>query len=48
MEKYFMRSYTIKNVEHIVYDNPTEVPIGFAVLDNWKRAEIGDWVLADD
>lgn len=48
MEKYFMRSYTIKNVEHIVYDNPTEVPIGFAILDNWKKAEIGDWVLADD
>ena len=36
-----MRSYTIKKIEH-------HVPQDLVYLKDWRQAEIGDWVLADD
>ena len=43
-----MRTYTIKNVEHPVYEDLSELPEGLIYLKDWKKAQIGDWVLADD
>ena len=43
-----MRSYTIKKINHKVYDDVTEVPDDLVVQPNWKVGEIGDWVLCDD
>ena len=43
-----MRSYAIKGVDHIVYDDLTEVPSDIYFLDDWRNAELGDWVLTDD
>ena len=43
-----MRSYTISKVDHVVYDDVTELPDGFNYSSNWREAEIGDWVQADD
>ena len=43
-----MRTYTIKNVEHPVYEDLSELPEGLVYLKDWKKAQIGDWVLADD
>jgi len=43
-----VRSYTIKGKENIVYDDLSEVPIGMEFLDDWRRGNIGDWVLTDD
>jgi len=43
-----MRSYTISKVDHVVYDDVTELPDGFNYSSNWREADIGDWVQADD
>tara|TARA_R100000353_G_scaffold6021_2_gene8195 strand:- start:4107 stop:4823 length:717 start_codon:yes stop_codon:yes gene_type:complete len=43
-----MRSYTVKKIEHKVYDDPTEVPDDVIIQPDWKVSEIGDWVLCDD
>ena len=43
-----MRTYTIKKVEHKVYEDLSEIPVGIQYLKDWRQAEIGDWVLADD
>ena len=43
-----MRTYTIKKVKHKVYESLEELPHGLVYLKDWRKAEIGDWVLADD
>ena len=43
-----MRSYYIRNVEHKVYDDVSEVPKDLKYLKDWRKAELLDWVLADD
>ena len=43
-----MRSYTISKINHVVYDDVTELPDGFNYSSNWREADIGDWVQADD
>ena len=43
-----MRSYAIKGIDHIVYDDLTEVPSSIYFLDNWRDADLGDWVFTDD
>ena len=43
-----MRTYTIKKVEHKVYEDLDELPVGLVYLKDWRVAEIGDWILADD
>tara|TARA_R110000765_G_scaffold167256_2_gene272178 strand:- start:60 stop:803 length:744 start_codon:yes stop_codon:yes gene_type:complete len=45
-----MREYRINKIPYIVYDSVNEIPpnIRSRIIDNWKTAEIGDWVTADD
>lgn len=43
-----MRAYSIRGVDHYIYEDSSEIPLGLEVLDNWRSADIGDWVLADD
>jgi len=43
-----MRSYTIKDKEHHVYDLESELPKGLMIVPDWKNARDGDWVRADD
>ena len=43
-----MRSYTIKKIEHPVYEDLDEIPTDLVYLKDWRQAELGDWVLADD
>ena len=48
MEICTMRSYAIKGIDHVVYDDLTEVPSSIYFLDDWRNADLGDWVLTDD
>ena len=48
MESCTMRSYAIKGIDHVIYDDLTEVPSSIYFLDDWRNAELGDWVLTDD
>ena len=43
-----MRNYSIKGIEHTVYDYSNELPANFVYKDNWREGQVGDWVLADD
>ena len=43
-----MRSYKVKNIKHIVYDSKEETPPNIKIINNWRKANVGDWVLADD
>lgn len=43
-----MREYKVSTQMHIVYDEIDEVPSNLTVLQDWRVAAIGDWVLADD
>lgn len=43
-----MRVYTIKGKDHYVYEDDSEIPKGVDIEDDWKEAEIGDWVRASD
>lgn len=43
-----MRRYTIKKVDHIVYDSLAECPEDLQVRNDWKKSNIGDWIQADD
>ena len=45
---YAVRSYTIKKIEHKVYEDLDELPAELVYLKDWRLAEVGDWVLADD
>ena len=43
-----MRTYSIKKIEHHVYEDLLELPEDIKYLSDWRKGEIGDWVLADD
>ncbi|MBC8304027.1 MAG: terminase small subunit [Pelagibacterales bacterium] len=45
-----MREYKINNVKRPVYDDISEVPIHIRskIVNDWQKADIGDWVTADD
>jgi hypothetical protein len=45
-----MRKYRVNKVPYTVFDNINEVPLDIRakIIDDWKAAEIGDWVTADD
>ena len=43
-----MREYRVNSIKHIVYDSQDELPNNIHVVDDWKSAEAGDWVRADD
>ena len=43
-----MRTYKVSNTFHKVYDDKDELPEGLVLRDNWKEAQIGDWIQADD
>jgi hypothetical protein len=43
-----MRNYKAGGKWHKVYDPDDTLPEGLIVQSNWKEAEVGDWVKADD
>ncbi len=43
-----MRQYKVNNKWHNVYESDEEVPSNINVISDWKKAELGDWVIADD
>ena len=43
-----MKTYSISNVEHVVYEDVTELPEGLKYSSNWRDAEISDWGEAED
>ena len=43
-----MRNYRVNRAKHIVYETLSEVPSNIKVLKDWRKGNIGDWVLADD
>ena len=43
-----MRTYKISNTYHKVFDDKEELPSGIDVISEWRDANIGDWVEADD
>ena len=43
-----MRTYKISNTFHKVYESKEELPEGFILFPDWRDAQIGDWVEADD
>ena len=43
-----MRTYKISNIFHKVFDDKEELPSGIDVIPEWRHANIGDWVEADD
>jgi len=43
-----MRTYSIKGIQHIVYEDADELPNNFIYKANWREGQLNDWVLADD
>jgi len=43
-----MRTYKVSNIYHKVFDDKEELPSGVGVVPDWRQANIGDWVEADD
>tara|TARA_R100000808_G_scaffold24188_1_gene55072 strand:- start:3636 stop:4361 length:726 start_codon:yes stop_codon:yes gene_type:complete len=43
-----VRTYKVNRVNHIVYETLSEVPPSIKVVEDWRKGNIGDWVLADD
>tara|TARA_R110002012_G_scaffold299583_1_gene498775 strand:+ start:1990 stop:2724 length:735 start_codon:yes stop_codon:yes gene_type:complete len=43
-----MREYKVKGRLHSVYDSVDELPSNIKYVDDWRGADIGQWVLADD
>ena len=43
-----MREYKVNGQLHTIYDEIDEVPSNVSYLDDWRKAAIGDWVIADD
>jgi hypothetical protein len=43
-----MRYYRVNKIKHIVYDSIEEVPPNIKPLKDWRKANIGDWVISDD
>ena len=43
-----MRQYTVNKFRHNVYEEDGEVPSHITIKEDWRTANIGDWVRADD
>lgn len=43
-----MRHYRVNKAEHTVFESMDEVPSSIEIKPNWRDADIGDWVKADD
>ena len=43
-----MRYYRVNRVKHAVYESMDEVPPHINPLQDWRKANIGDWAIADD
>tara|TARA_R100000278_G_C5442390_1_gene154175 strand:+ start:150 stop:899 length:750 start_codon:yes stop_codon:yes gene_type:complete len=43
-----VRQYKVGKLTHPVYEDIDEVPNNIRIIDNWRDAEVGDWVKADD
>ena len=43
-----MRSYTVNNKRHHVFEDVDEVPGNIDYLYDWRHGNLGDWVLTDD
>ena len=43
-----MREYEVKKEIHNVYDAIDEVPTSIQYMLDWRKASVGDWVVADD
>ena len=43
-----MRTYRVNKYKHRVYDSKDELPPSIVLVDNWRTANVGDWVKADD
>ena len=43
-----MRVYTIRKIEHIVYDKDDKLPPNIIPKEDWRVSKIGDWVRTDD
>ena len=43
-----MRTYRVNKYKHNVYDSIDECPPNITINKDWRKAHIGDWILADD
>jgi len=43
-----MRHYKVNGARHTVYDSIDEIPPHIKPLKDWRKANIGEWVLTDD
>ena len=43
-----MRTYKVSDVYHKVFNDKEELPSEIGVVSDWRQADIGDWVEADD
>ena len=43
-----MREYTIKGIKHLVFEDDSEVPQTIQLAQDWRKAQVGEWVRADD
>ena len=43
-----MREYKVNTVYHRVFEDREEVPSDIIIRENWREAEVGDWVVADE
>jgi len=43
-----MRHYKVKGGDHVVYDPHNAVPSNIKIKPDWRSADIGDWIKADD
>ena len=43
-----MRQYKIGKFTHPVFESKEELPKDIKFIDNWRKAEVGDWMMADD
>ena len=43
-----MRHYKVKSIKHTVYDAEKEVPPSLKIVSDWRKGNVGDWVLTDD
>jgi len=43
-----MRQYKIGKFTHPVFESKEELPKNIKFIDNWRKAEVGDWMMSDD
>ena len=43
-----MREYKVNRYKHVVYDSADELPNTISPKADWRKADVGDWVIADD